>query len=618
MDRKNRAKKRLYISAGFTMVELIVVMAIMGILLGVGAWGLLSWHNHSEYIKNEETAKTIFLAAQSALSESDALGTLDADFTELEEEMLPEDYGTTQSYMESKFLPDDAKDPDAQGIVHDYKYIVSSKGSGTDSGSTFEEYISDYIYDAGIFDGGYIIEFDVTSQSVYGVFYSEWASIEYADSGTSNSRGTYYITDSTTRKAEARSKYLVGYCGSSVADMAKLDAIKLKLTQLTLNNEETLNVRFGSNSQSQELDTVYTLTFYEADEDGDQTIDTDHELFTISFVYKDAGLTQTGTNSKIYSGYVDSTITLADHLLDDVNTDLESEGVITTTSEGKTLDTRFLVTYNGSNYELVLDAIMDSYMREYVDNATADSVGYDVDNSMSITRILGCKPENIFVVGTVGANEDTLASLTALEYVSGSPITSETQNDLFATIDERADYNPYANTPVGDEPSMQVSLNRHFNNIRYATSVASSVSGASSTNQPIIQMTSDIDWSSSVVYGMESETETEPVELTATPAFPSIEDFPENYILDGNGMTYSNIVLTEESGINIDSSDSPQIRADQIAMFKENNGTIKEMAISDATLLTLYGDNSVTTLLAGEDFVDAISDSDSTLKSSLE
>ncbi|MCR4902041.1 MAG: prepilin-type N-terminal cleavage/methylation domain-containing protein, partial [Butyrivibrio sp.] len=604
-----KIRKRINENAGFTLVELIVVMAIMSILLGVGAWGLLSWHDHSEYIQNEETAKTIFLATQSALSEADSLGMLDTVFEELEEEMTS---------VDNAYLPDEALAPDAQGLVHEYKYVISSKGSGPNSESAIENLISNYIYDDGIFDGGYIIEFDVTAQSVYGVFYSSWASIEYGSSGSNNSRGTYYISSTTDRQATSRSVYLVGYAGSSLVDMAKLDAVKLRLTQLTLNNEETLNVRFGSNSQSQELDTEYTLVFYEEDEEGNQTADEDHQLFTVSFIYKKAGLKQNSTNSKLYSGYVETEVVLADHLLNDVNSELSSKGVVNNTSSGKSLNTSFMVTYNGSNFELILDAVMDSYMREFIEDGTQSSASYEVANSLSITKILGCKPQNIFVVGKVGANADTLASLASVEYVSGAAVTSETQNDILATIDERADYNPYVNTATGNVPSMQVSLNRHFSNIRYATAVDATVSGATSSYSPSILMASNIDFSTAVVYGMTSITSTVPVELTAAPAFPSIEEFPEYYILEGNGKTYSNIILTEESGINIDSTAPVQITADQIALIKENNGSIKEMALSNATLYTLYGDEAVVTTLNGSDFMTAISDSDSEVYSELE
>ncbi|MCR5626872.1 MAG: prepilin-type N-terminal cleavage/methylation domain-containing protein, partial [Lachnospiraceae bacterium] len=103
----NFIRRRIYSSAGFTLVELIVVLVISAILLGLGAWGLLAWHDHSEYIKNEETARTLFLAAQSALSESDSLGRLDSDFKTIEADMAS---------IDETYLPADALKPDAQGI----------------------------------------------------------------------------------------------------------------------------------------------------------------------------------------------------------------------------------------------------------------------------------------------------------------------------------------------------------------------------------------------------------------------------------------------------------------------------------------------------------------------
>ena len=49
---------------GFTLVELVVVLAIFGLLASITGLGLYSWTRYSINKENNENARTIFLSAQ--------------------------------------------------------------------------------------------------------------------------------------------------------------------------------------------------------------------------------------------------------------------------------------------------------------------------------------------------------------------------------------------------------------------------------------------------------------------------------------------------------------------------------------------------------------------------
>ena len=54
---------------GFTLVELMVTLAILGILLTLSVSGLLTWRDWSDFNRVNEYAETMFLSAQNQLSE---------------------------------------------------------------------------------------------------------------------------------------------------------------------------------------------------------------------------------------------------------------------------------------------------------------------------------------------------------------------------------------------------------------------------------------------------------------------------------------------------------------------------------------------------------------------
>ena len=73
----NRIRNNYSQNAGFTLVELIIVITVLAILCGISAVGILSWQDWAAFKKENEYAKTLFVAAQNQLSEYSANGRLE-------------------------------------------------------------------------------------------------------------------------------------------------------------------------------------------------------------------------------------------------------------------------------------------------------------------------------------------------------------------------------------------------------------------------------------------------------------------------------------------------------------------------------------------------------------
>ena len=71
MRSRNRKKNR-----GFTLVELLVVVAVMLVLASVLFFSITAWVNYSSFLNSESGAKSLYLSAQTALTYLDSRGGL--------------------------------------------------------------------------------------------------------------------------------------------------------------------------------------------------------------------------------------------------------------------------------------------------------------------------------------------------------------------------------------------------------------------------------------------------------------------------------------------------------------------------------------------------------------
>ena len=269
---------------GFTLVELIVVLVIMGILLGLAAMGIFGWQDWSKMKQEQANAETIFLAAQNQLNEYAASGSLEKEVQAMikasgdaynvveivktaksgdadKEVLLSKIKSPEGSYFEWDELWSTtraAKVTDKskyQGRIvslrskpEDYeKYLKQDPSLGEEQKLLFK-LITSYIYDKSILNNASImIEFSPDAAQVFAVCYSDRVdSFNYGEtSGTAVS-----VMD---RRESVLSDSFVGYYGVDTLAKAIKGKNKTKYDvppgDFELRNEELLYAAFCPEDQ---------------------------------------------------------------------------------------------------------------------------------------------------------------------------------------------------------------------------------------------------------------------------------------------------------------------------------------------------------------------------------
>lgn len=147
---KNKIQK--YLSGereGFSLVELIIVIAIMAILIGVIALAVLPYLNKSRENKDKQTLDSVYSAFQTALSEEAVAkatsGTVDADSDALTGTLatlktaIERNLGITISEAEGKLTSDACSGKKFHFKKSGTLISVTIKGAGQDAdGNNFE------------------------------------------------------------------------------------------------------------------------------------------------------------------------------------------------------------------------------------------------------------------------------------------------------------------------------------------------------------------------------------------------------------------------------------------------------------------------------------------------
>lgn len=202
---------------GFTLVELIVVMAMMLLLSTLSVAGILEYQDYANYKRVNSYAQTLFVAAQSQLTQYSVRGEMD--------QLEDIDYGVLN--LSDVILPSGkkiaAKDADSAmegktiyyltGTAKTYEnYLAGVYESKTDSTSRTYQALYDifdsYLYDKSILRAAIAIEYNPEEGLVYSVLYSDRVgAFTYEEESTEGK------TAIGNRTEDYRSVQMIGYYG---------------------------------------------------------------------------------------------------------------------------------------------------------------------------------------------------------------------------------------------------------------------------------------------------------------------------------------------------------------------------------------------------------------------
>lgn len=382
---------------GFTLVELMVVLAITAILAALVGGGLIAYTRLARFEKNEANARTLFQTAQISLTRMETAGELDAFRDKVTKS------GSMGQHFAEGLTDADGKPLDGrtQKDLNTYIAALYYDKTGAADGNhnaLVKELLGDYIYDASLLNASICVEIDVQSGQVYSVFYDT-----KSDKLRFNQDGATNIYDRSYH--HRRNDTLVGYYSAEDrVNVVQLVQTKLKVKNPRLTNGETLTLSWSGNSSLGDLDTSYTATAYAAGDTGDNR----KPLFTITIKRDTAGAAD--DNKQV--------ITEMPVVIYQYN----DEGQQTGTEEKKLY---FPLSYNKGSFVLTLDAMADAALLRACENDAKVAA----TSLYSITRLLN-DPKDIYIAMRAEPRENYSDTYTA----SKEEPTNE-ENTLLAKVD---------------------------------------------------------------------------------------------------------------------------------------------------------------------------------------
>lgn len=510
-------------SSGFTMVELMVVLAIMAILAALVGGGLIAYTRLARFEKNEANARTLFQTAQIALTRRDTAGELD-DFRQ---KVLLN--GQAGAHFDPATQKADELNKNIYALYYD-------KVTDDDSDNELlRELLGDYIYDDSLLNAAICVEIDAASGQVYSVFYDTNA--DKLRFGKTDGATDIYDRSYDHRRHDS----LVGYYSAEDrVNVVELQQTKLKVKNPRLSNTETLTLSWGGDV-TRDTQVQYVATAYKSTDTGKK-----NPLFEI-----EVELPAVKTNEPVP---LKTRIYAADN-----ETPVE-----------KTL--YYPLSYNKGNFVLTLDAMASADLLRSCENDSgvkANSISVTDSSLYSITRLLSGGPQDFYVTLQAKARDGYSGS-----YTPSTPADTNVENSLFAKE---------ATATEGKLTYFRHLYNlRWADNWASGQTAATYTLAAQSLGATGLNWTGG----SVTVYcpaqGKNFPPEAKVPSAEEAVAWPTILTLPKNVTLDGGNITIMNLQLRGSSVSQTGRQGKTALLDRYIGLVGENNGTIKNMTLRDA------------------------------------
>lgn len=225
---KNRRKGK----AGFTMSELLIVVAIVIVLFAVAVLSLVTIQKNLRQKEFDSKAEILYVAAQNRMSELRAGGY---------ESLYQYDENKKNGVAKVGLIPLDAPEEDAEDAItkDTLCYVVSADRVAV--GKAAASVLPESSVDAELWNNHWVIEYDPESGSVYGAFYSE----EEITSGDVSTTLPTYLNRMRVRQTRLRNGAKIGYYGGARVISGTTDTLK---PDISIDNREKLTATFYCNN----------------------------------------------------------------------------------------------------------------------------------------------------------------------------------------------------------------------------------------------------------------------------------------------------------------------------------------------------------------------------------
>lgn len=528
---------------GFTLVELMVVLAITAILAALVGGGLIAYTRLARFEKNEANARTLFQTAQISLTRMETAGELDAFRRQVMEEGSTGDHfqnDVTVTGADGKTLVSRTKTELNQNVAALY-YDRTGAAAGNHN-ALVERLLGDYIYDASLLNASICVEIDVQSGQVYSVFYDT-----KSDKLRFNKDGATNIYDRSYD--HRRNDTLVGYYSAEDrVNVVQLVQTKLKVKNPRLTNGETLTLSWSGNSSLGDLDTSYTATAYAAGDTGDNR----KPLFTITIKRDTAGAAD--GNKQV--------ITKMPVVIYQYN----DEGQQTGTEEKKLY---FPLSYNKGSFVLTLDAMADAALLRACENDAKVAA----TSLYSITRLLN-DPQDIYIAMRAEPRENYSDT-----YTASKEETTNEENTLLAK--------------GGTAVTADLKYFRHLYNLRWSADWKIDDKGTY-TLTPQASNSTGLNWTGGGVTVYCAAGEQYPAakvpSLNDPVAWPTIPELGENIVLTSKTTVLAtkttrvpilNLQLSSKSVAKTGKAEQDVLADHYVGLIGENKGKISYITLRD-------------------------------------